>query len=149
MTKENLTKEARLAMRLQRKLEEAKAREELLGYLSETVLKHFFTADESIDEWLKVAGGVRAKKMMRALKVLFRYPGRGSVGKRLRDALSAQFFARKLDARQKTLKAKPPNTTALMRNKAFASKSGILPVRMLKDRGAGSFSKHKVGVRVD
>jgi hypothetical protein len=149
MAKVKLSKEARLAMRFQRKLEEAKAREELLGYLAETVLKHFFTADESIDEWIKVAGGVRAKKMMRALKVLFRYPGRGSVGKRLRDALSAQFFARKLDARQKTLKAKPPNTTALMRNKAFAAKSGILPVRMLKDRGAGRFSKHKVEVTVD
>lgn len=150
MTKENLTKEARAANRFQRKLAEAKAREELLGYLAETVLKHFFAADESIDEWFKIAGGSRAKKMMRALKVLFRYPGRGSVGKRLRDALSAQFFARKLDARQKMIKTqKTPPTTALLRNKAFAAKSGILPVRMLKDRGAGRFSKHKVEVTVD
>lgn len=143
-------KEARLAARLQRKLEAAQAREELLGYLAETVLKHFFTADESIDEWIKVAGGTRARKMMRALKVLFRYPGRGSVGKRLRDALSAQFFARKLFARQKALKAqKPPNTTALMRNKAFAAETGTIPVRMIKARGVGRFSKRKVGVRVD
>jgi hypothetical protein len=133
MAKAKLSKEERLALRLQRKLESAKAREELLGYLAETVLKHFFTADESIEEWLKVAGGIRARKMMRALKVLFRYPGRGSVGKRLRDALSAQFFARKLDARQKMIKAqKTPPTTALMRNKAFAAQSGGLPVRMIK-----------------
>lgn len=145
MAKEKLSKEERLARRLQRKLEEAKVREELLGYLAETVLKHFFTADESIDEWIKVAGGIRARKVMRALKVLFRYPGRGSVGKRLRDALSAQFFARKLDARQKMIKTqKPPNTTALMRNKAFAARTVQKSIRV-----EGRFPKRKVGAVID
>lgn len=145
MAKEKLSKEERLARRLQRKLEAAKLREELLGYLAETVLKHFFTADESIDEWIKVAGGIRARKMMRALKVLFRYPGRGSVGKRLRDALSAQFFARKLDARKKMLKAQtPPNTTALMRNKVFAKQAAQKRIRI-----DGRFPKRKAGAVID
>lgn len=142
MTKAKLTKEERAARRFQRKLEEAKAREELLGYLAETVLKHFFTADESIDEWIKVAGGIRARKMMRALKVLFRYPGRGSVGKRLRDALSAQFFARKLDARTKLLKAQPPTPPVLN----ALLRGNVLPVRMIKAkpaRGDGRFSKRR------
>lgn len=147
MAKEKLTKDERLIRRLQRKLEAAKGREELLGYLAESVLRHFFTADESIDEWIKVAGGIRARKMMRALKVLFRYPGRGSVGKRLRDALSAQFFARKLDARKKMLKAQPPTPPGLN----ALLRGNVLPVRMIKDRavkartvrGDGRFSKRR------
>lgn len=149
MTKEKLTKEERLARRLQRKLDAAKTREELLGYLAETVLRHFFTADESIDEWIKVAGGIRARKMMRALKVLFRYPGRGSVGKRLRDALSAQFFARKLDARKKMLRAQPqtPPPMALLNR---AQRGSVLPVRMISaKRGDGRFSKRRAGTAAE
>jgi hypothetical protein len=116
MAKKKLTAEERLIQRLQRKLEDARTREELLGYLADNVLRHFFATDESIAEWITIAGGSKARKMMKALKVLFRYPGRGSVGKRLRDALGAQFFARKLEQRNRMLKKQPPpNTVGMLR----------------------------------
>lgn len=101
--------------RLKARLRKAKEREALLRYVADTVIKHYFK-DASIEEVFKVLGGVRARKMLRALKVLYKWPKKFE--KDLRGKLEATIFHKKLEARNKRLKKegqKPPDVMGLQK----------------------------------
>lgn len=99
--------------RLRAKVQKIRGREKLLEYLSDTILRHFFEDKETLEEFVKALGGVRAKKSLKALKALYKWPDK--FGRKLREQLQAIVFQQKLDARQRRLKAEAKKPQSLMK----------------------------------
>lgn len=94
--------------RLRRMLSQAQEKERLASYLADLVLRHYFEKAESLEGFIRIARGARAKKVARALRVVYRWPDR--FGRRLRNQMDALLFATTLDRRTRQLRKRMKRT---------------------------------------